>query len=153
MYERKQPPPPAPTTRSSGKMIRTHASWSTPGKDHVAPTTLDSTMATIRYEIVELMDTTIERSQATAHGLIMSQFERLSASLGQPRGHPPQPPTADTSPYSRGNGNTTHVYERDRYVVIGLLRANCNYQYFMFCFCCRCLRKWQCQWKERCEDA
>jgi hypothetical protein len=89
---------------------------STLGKDLVAPFTLDNTLASICYEPVELIDILIERSQATTHGLIMSQFERLSASLEQPHGQPPQPPTADNRPSSRGDRSTTFVYEPDPYI-------------------------------------
>jgi hypothetical protein len=73
-------------------------------------------MASIGSETVELIDTAIERSQATTHGLIMSQFERLSASLRQPHGQPPQPPTPDSGPYSRSGRYTTRVYEPDPYI-------------------------------------
>jgi hypothetical protein len=109
MFEWKQPPPAAPTTRSSSKAIQIEATWSTPGKDHVAPITLDDTMAGIRSETFELEDTTIERSQATTHELIMSQFEILSASFGQPRGQPTQPPQANKNTYCRGDRSATSV--------------------------------------------
>jgi hypothetical protein len=60
--------------------------WVHPGKGHVTFTAPKNIMGSIRSEIVEMIDTAIERSQATTHGLIMSQFERLSSSLGQQHG-------------------------------------------------------------------
>jgi hypothetical protein len=47
--------------------------------------------------------------------LLMSLFDRLTASLGQPHGQPPQTPLADTC--SRDDRNTTHVYEQDPYIL------------------------------------
>jgi hypothetical protein len=55
----------------------TEASGSTPGKDHVAPTTVDNTLDSTRSETAELIHTAIERSQATTQGFIMVQFECL----------------------------------------------------------------------------
>jgi hypothetical protein len=82
MHEGKQPPPAAPTTRSCGqRQSDSHKGmWVHPGRNHVAHTTLDNTVAIIRSEIVELIDIWIERLQATTHGLIMSLLERLRAS-------------------------------------------------------------------------
>jgi hypothetical protein len=116
MCERKPPPPAAPTTRSSSRATHTEASWSTPSNDHVAPSTLDNTLASLRFETVELIDTAIERSQATTHELIISQFERFNANLKQHRGQPPQPPTVACHPYNRSDRDTTPVYEQDPYV-------------------------------------
>jgi hypothetical protein len=118
MSERKHPPPPAPTTRSS---IATHneASGSTPGNNRVAPSTLDNILANLRSETVGLIDTAIERSQATTHELVMSQFERFNAALEHRRGQPPQQPTDDGHPYNRSDRDTTHVYEPDPYTFDG----------------------------------
>ena len=95
MSERKQPPPAAPTTRSSSKATHAEASGSNPGKDPVAATTLDNTLASIRSETVELIDTAIERSHATTHELIISQFDRLTANFAPPHGQPTQRPVPD----------------------------------------------------------
>jgi hypothetical protein len=81
MSERKQPPPAAPTTRSSSRATNTEASRSTLGNDHVASSTLNNTMASLRTKTVELIDTAIERSQAAKNELIMTQFERFNANL------------------------------------------------------------------------
>jgi hypothetical protein len=116
MSQRKPPPPAAPTTRSMSRATHTEASGSTPGNDHVAPSTLDNTLASLRSETVELVDTAIERSQATTNELIMPQFERFNANLEQHRGQPPQPPTAAGHPYSRSERDTTPVYEPDPYI-------------------------------------
>jgi hypothetical protein len=115
MTQRKPPPAAAPTTRSSCRATHIEASGSTPGNDHVAPSTLDNTMASLRYETVELIDTAIERSQATTNELIMAQFERFNANLERHRGQPPQPPTVVGHPYSRSERDTTPVYEPDPY--------------------------------------
>jgi hypothetical protein len=116
MSERKHPPPPAPITRSSSKVTHAEASGSNPSKDHVAATTLDNTLASIRSETIELIDTAIERSHATTHELIVSQFDRLTANFGPPHGQPTQRPVKDGGTYSRSNDRTaTHVYEPDHY--------------------------------------
>jgi hypothetical protein len=87
LSDRKQPPPATPITRSSGRPTHPEASGSTPGKEPVVPpTTMDSTLASIRSETVELIDAAIERSRATTHELMLSQFEQLSANLGPHRG-------------------------------------------------------------------
>jgi hypothetical protein len=116
MSKRKQPPPPTPTTRSSSKATHTEASRPIPGKDHVAPTTLDNTIASLRSETAELVDTAIERSQATSQGFILAQFECFSANFGLQHGQPPQPPTADSGAYSRSDRHNTHVYEPYPYI-------------------------------------
>jgi hypothetical protein len=84
--------------------------------DHVAPSTVENTLASLRYEIVELIHTAIERSQATTHELIMAQFERFNANLEQHRGQPPQPPTVAGHLYNRNDMGTTPVYEPDPYI-------------------------------------
>jgi hypothetical protein len=73
-------------------------------------------MASLRSETVELIDTVIERSQATTHELIMAQFERFNANLEHHREQPPQPPTADGHPCNRSDRDTTHAYEHGPYV-------------------------------------
>jgi hypothetical protein len=117
MSERKHPPPPPPTTRSS-IATQTEAFGYTPGSNLVAPSTLDNTLASMRSETVELIDTAIKRSQATTHELIMAQFKRFNANLEHHRGQPPQPPTGDGHPYnhSRSDHDTTHVYEPYPYI-------------------------------------
>jgi hypothetical protein len=81
MSERKPPPPAAPTIRSSSRATHIEAYGSTPGNDPIAPSTLDNTMASLRSENVELIDTAIERSQATTNELIMALFERVTATI------------------------------------------------------------------------
>jgi hypothetical protein len=77
---------------------------------------MDNTLASIRYETVELIDTAIERSHATTHELIISQFDRLTANFGPPHGQPTQRPLTYGGTYSRSSNRTaTHVYEPDHY--------------------------------------
>jgi hypothetical protein len=116
MSERKHPPPAAPITRSSNKVTHAEACGSNPGKDHVAATTLDNTLASFRSENVKLIDTAIERSHATTHDLIISQFDRITANFGPPHGQSTQRQVTDGGTYSRSNDRTaTHVYEPDHY--------------------------------------
>jgi hypothetical protein len=67
MSERKQPPPAAPTTRSNNKATHLEASGPNPNKDLVATITLDNTLASIRSETIELIDTAIARTVASDH--------------------------------------------------------------------------------------
>jgi hypothetical protein len=116
MPERKRPPPPAPTTRIGSKATHTKASWSTPVKDHVTPTTLDNTLVNIRSETAELINTARERSQVTTQGFIMTKFERFSANVGLPHGQSSHLPTAGNGAYRGSDIHNTHVYELDPYI-------------------------------------
>jgi hypothetical protein len=59
---------------------------------------MNDTLASTRSETVEpIVDTSIERSQATTDEMIMSQFERLNVNLGHTHGQPLPPSPAATA--------------------------------------------------------
>jgi hypothetical protein len=76
---------------------------------------MDYAMASIRFETVDLIDTTIERSRATTHELILSQFQQLSANLGPHRGQPPPPTPANNGTQNRDDRNTAPIYNASPY--------------------------------------
>ena len=77
---------------------------------------MDSTLASIRSETVELIDTAIERSRATTHEFILAQFQQLGATLGPHRGQPPPPTPANDGTQNRDDRNTTPVYDARPYL-------------------------------------
>jgi hypothetical protein len=68
MSKRNQPPA-VPTTRSTSIATQREAFGSTPGNNLVAPSTLDNTLASLRFETVELIYAAIEDRKRPHKGL------------------------------------------------------------------------------------